>query len=100
MGILEPVLVEDIRSDQRGIAPMAEQLKANSMLVAPLVDRRTAVGALAVLHQAVGFFSDDDLFIVRRFADLASMALRNARLISTERDRAQMEADLQESQLR
>lgn len=100
MRVLEPILVDDVATDQRGSSPVAEVLKARSMIVAPLVDRRKAVGALVVLHSERSFFKDDDLFIVRRFADLASMALRNARLISSERDRAHMEAELQESHLR
>jgi signal transduction histidine kinase len=100
MRVLEPVVVSDVKTDQRGSSPIADRLHANSMLVAPLVDRRKAVGALVILQQESDFFQDDDVFIVRRFADLASMALRNARLISSERDRALMEAELQESLLR
>ncbi len=100
MRVLEPVLVDDISKEQRGHAPVAAALKSHSLIVAPLVDRRNAVGVLVVLHNEPSFFSEDDLFIVRRFADLASMALRNARLISAERERAQMEIDLGAARLR
>jgi signal transduction histidine kinase len=100
MTMLEPVLVHDARGDQRAQAPIAERMRMHSMIIAPLVDRRRSVGALTLMHPESNFFSEEDLFVVRRFAGLGSMALRNARLIASERDRTQMEAELHEAHLR
>ncbi|MEX0874108.1 MAG: GAF domain-containing sensor histidine kinase [Actinomycetota bacterium] len=96
----EPMLVADTATDRRAYAPVAENLRMHSMIVAPLVDRRRSVGALVLLHPEPSFFSDQDLFVIRRFAGLGSMALRNAHSVATERDHAQMEIDLQEARLR
>jgi signal transduction histidine kinase len=100
MDSLEPLLVDDAATDRRARAPVADSLKMHSMIVAPLVDRRRPVGALVLLHPDPAYFSDQDLFVMRRFAGLGSMALRNARSVATERDHAQMEIDLQEARLR
>jgi signal transduction histidine kinase len=100
MQSLETVLVADALADPRATAPVANALNAHSMIVAPLVERRRAVGCLVLLDPEPDHFTSDDVFVVRRIAALGSLALRNAKLIANERDRAQMEADLQESHLR
>jgi two-component system, NarL family, sensor histidine kinase DevS len=100
MQSLETVLVADAIADPRATAQVEEALKAHSMIVAPLVERRRAVAVLVLLHPEPDRFTKDDVFVVRRIAGLGSLALRNARLIANERDRAQMEADLQESKIR
>jgi signal transduction histidine kinase len=100
MQSLETVLVADAIADPRATAPVADMLNAHSMIVAPLVERRRAVGCLVLLDPEPDHFTNDDVFVVRRIAALGSLALRNAKLIANERDRAQMEADLQESHLR
>ncbi|MEX2393137.1 MAG: GAF domain-containing protein, partial [Actinomycetota bacterium] len=99
MQVLEPVMVEDVTTDPRR-TQITQALKGRSTIVAPLIDRRKAVGVLGVVHTDPGYFKHDDLFVARRFADLGSLALRNAHYIVTERDRAQMEAELAEAQLR
>jgi signal transduction histidine kinase len=100
MRSLEPVLVDDALNDPRGTTEIAKTLKMRSMIVAPLVDRRNAVGAVVLLHAEVGRFSNDDLFVIRRVSSLGSLALRNARLITAERDRAQIESELAEARVR
>jgi signal transduction histidine kinase len=99
MQVLEPILVEDVTTDPRR-TEITHALKGRSTIVAPLMDRRKAVGVLGVVHVDSGFFKQDDLFVARRFADLGSLALRNAHYIATERDHAQMEAELAEAQLK
>lgn len=100
MQSLETMLIADAQADPRATAPIAATLDAHSMVVAPLVERRTAVGCLVLLSSEPDHFSQDDVFVVKRIASLGSLALRNAKLVANERDRAQMEADLQESRFR
>jgi len=100
MNALEPVLVRDIVTDRRARAPVAKNYDMHSMIVAPLLERRSAVGVLVVLHQRPEYFSEQDVFVLRRFANLSSIALRNARLVARERDHVQMESELQEAQMR
>ena len=100
MRSLEPLLVDDALGDPRGTAPVAQRLNMHAMLISPLVERRHAMGALVLLHTEAGRFSQDDLFVLRRLSALGSLALRNARLISSERQRVQIESDLQEAKVR
>ena len=100
MRSLETMLIGDAQADPRATAPVAEAVDAHSMIVAPLIERRTAVGCLVLLDPEPDHFSRDDVFVIKRIAALGSLALRNAKLIAHERDRAQMEAELQESRIR
>jgi signal transduction histidine kinase len=68
--------------------------------MAPLSDSGRPVGILIVIRPQPASFNDDEVFMVKRFADLSSLALRNARLVAAERDRAQFESELGESRMR
>ena len=100
MQSLEPMVVDDALADPRGDSPVARQLGYHSLIVAPLVDRRNPVGSLNILHSEPSYFTQDDVFVVGRLASLGSLALRNARLITSERAQAQMEVELQAAQMR
>jgi signal transduction histidine kinase len=97
---LEPLIVDDAQTDPRAYSPVADVARAKSMLSAPLIEGGEGIGVLTLLHADVAKFDGEDLFVVKSFADLASIALQNARAVSAERDRAQLEADLAEAQLR
>jgi signal transduction histidine kinase len=92
-------IVHDVEFDPRA-HPIARALGARSMMFAALVDRSEPVGVLVVGHRRPDRFTDDDLFMLRSFADLASLALRNARLITAERRRFEVETELGEAYLR
>ena len=100
MKTLEPLLTGDAAGDSRAYAPVAEAAQSRSMLVAPLIESGRGVGVLVLLHAEVDRFEAEDAFVVKSFADLASIALQNARAISSERERALLEGELAEAQLR
>lgn len=90
----EPVRVDDITTDPGGYQPIARTVGARAAMFAPLYDRGRAVGVLGVAHPSPGWFRDRDLDVLRSFANLASLALRNARLVAEEREKREMEAEL------
>lgn len=100
MRSLQSLLSADAEVDHRGRPEMGDVVSVGSLIVAPLVERRSSVGALGILHEETNHFSDEDLFVARRFADLGSLALRNATYVSSERERARVEVDLAEAQIR
>lgn len=100
MGTGEIQLVGDAAKYPEPRGAIAERINIHSVIVAPLFDRNEAVGVLRVVHSEAGHFSDDDVYAVKPFADLASLALRNARLITAERERAHAESELAEARVR
>ena len=96
----EPARVDDVQADPRADYPITRAIGARSAIFVPLVDREERVGVLGVTHEVAGFLSGEDEFLLRSFAQLASLALRNARLVTTERERAQVEAELESTRIR
>jgi len=97
---LEPLVVEDVLNDPRAYSAIAEAARARSMLVAPLIEAAEGIGVLTLMHADIDKFDAEDAFVVKSFADLASIALQNARAVAAYRERSQLEAELAESQLR
>jgi signal transduction histidine kinase len=75
-------------------------LDARSAIFAPLVESGESMGVLAVLHREPNRFGQEELFILRHFADLASLALRNARYLAEVQERARVEGELEASRVR
>lgn len=90
----EPVRVDDITTDPGGYQPIARTVGARAAMFAPLYDRDRAVGVLGIAHPSPGWFRDRDLDVLRSFANLASLALRNARLVAEEREKREIETEL------
>lgn len=90
----EPSLVDDVMAHPEGYYPIARTLGAHAAMFAPLYDRGRAVGVLGVTHRSPGRFGARDLDVLRSFANLASLALRNARLVAEEREKREIEAQL------
>jgi len=87
----EPALIPDVQKDPRciGLAEKsAEQFKSKSLVIAPLLIRdrgdplrERVIGTLtAVNTKEAPLFTQDDLDVVVRLADLATIAVENARL--------------------
>lgn len=96
----ETQLIADAAIAASPTAPIAQRVNVHSAIAAPLFDRDRPVGVLGVVHNQPGRFGEDEVRVVGRFADLASLALRNARLITAERERARVEGELAEVRVR
>jgi signal transduction histidine kinase len=97
---LEATIVDDTTTDPRVHMPAAQVAQARSAVCAPLIASGEAIGVLAAFDGQVGRFTEEDLFVIKSFADLASIALQNARALEAERETSQLEAELAESQVR
>jgi sigma-B regulation protein RsbU (phosphoserine phosphatase) len=78
-----PMLVNDVHADPRflGIVP-----GVNAQLAVPLRHKNRVVGALNLLSDRVGAFTDRDEEILTQFGVHVAQALANARLFDEERD--------------
>jgi len=75
-------IVPDTSQDARWLVRENEnrQEKSKSALCVPLMAQNQLVGVLTIVHQEIGFFTDQDLALQQAIADLAALAIRNARL--------------------
>ncbi len=92
----KPAAVDDLYAEPKAYSPIVKALEARSGMFVPLFDSDKPVGVLAVTHRQPRRFGDRELDILTSFANLGSLALRNARLIASERWRAEAEAELAE----
>jgi len=87
-----PLNSTDAHSDPR--LPETQHASARlrgyrSLVVVPLVRHDEAVGALDVARPEPGGFTDDEIALLRTFADQAVIAIENARLLTELRTRTQ-----------
>jgi len=87
-----PLNSTDAHSDPR--LPETQHASARlrgyrSLVVVPLVRHDEAVGALGVARPEPGGFTDDEIALLRTFADQAVIAIENARLLTELRTRTQ-----------
>jgi sigma-B regulation protein RsbU (phosphoserine phosphatase) len=77
-----PILVNDVHADPRylGLVP-----GVNAQLVVPLRHQKRVVGALNLLSDRVGAFTERDVDILAQFGVHVAQALVNARLFEQER---------------
>jgi sigma-B regulation protein RsbU (phosphoserine phosphatase) len=78
-----PVLVNDVREDARYVEAVPGTL---AELVVPLRRKGRVIGALNVLSDTPGRFTDIDVMIVRQFGAHVAVAIENARLFEQERE--------------
>lgn len=84
-----PVVIDEARRDPRFAAAARTGLPFGSLVVVPLVSHAGPVGLLYVTKEAEYGFYRDDVDLVSAFADQATVAIENSRLIkkSIERER-------------
>ncbi|HYX64905.1 MAG TPA: GAF domain-containing protein, partial [Burkholderiales bacterium] len=63
-------------------AALAKTFGYNSMVIAPLVRDGRAIGAIASNHREARRYSDEELAVLKTFADQAAIAIENARLFN------------------
>ncbi len=79
----KPALIEDTSRDERWMHRPDDDPKesgAKSALCVPLLAQDELVGVLTLVHPVPGFFNGQDLEQLQAIADLAALAVRNARL--------------------
>jgi GAF domain-containing protein/anti-sigma regulatory factor (Ser/Thr protein kinase) len=87
-----PLNIADAQTDPR--LPEAQHATARargyrSQAVVPLLRHDETVGAIAVTRRDPGGFTDDEIALLKTFADQAVIAIENARLLSELQERTQ-----------
>ncbi len=98
----EPVLIRDTSIDERWTkrpddAP--DRTGAKSAVSAPLLARQNLVGVITLVHPSPYTFNESHLELVQAIADVAGIAVLNARLYTESQNRARVMAALAESSL-
>ena len=79
----KPILVNDVHTDPRYVEAVAG---SNAELVVPLRRKGNVIGALNLLSDTVGQFSETDEMMLRQFGAHVAVAIENARLFEHERE--------------
>ncbi len=79
----QPILVNDVRTDSRYVEAVPG---SQAELVVPLRRKGRVLGALNLLSDTVGQFTETDEAILRQFAAHVAVAIENARLFEHERE--------------
>jgi phosphoserine phosphatase RsbU/P len=82
-----PIVVNDVLTDPRYVEIVPG---TRSELVVPLRRKGKVIGALNLLHPAVGRFTDLDEAILRQFAAAVAVGIENAQLFEKERQYGEM----------
>lgn len=84
-----PIVIDDIRSDQRFSKSVRRSLPAGSLVVVPLILHAEVIGVLYATKDTEHGFFKDDVDVISAFADQATIAIENSRLFtkSVERER-------------
>ena len=78
-----PLLVNDVHADPRYVEAVPG---SNAELVVPLRRKGRVIGALNLLSDTVGQFTETDQEVLRQFAAHVAVAIENARLFEHERE--------------
>jgi sigma-B regulation protein RsbU (phosphoserine phosphatase) len=79
----QPILVNDVHVDPRYVEAVPG---SNAELVVPLRRKGRVIGALNLLSDTVGQFTETDEAVLRQFAAHVAVAIENARLFEHARD--------------
>jgi phosphoserine phosphatase RsbU/P len=79
----QPILVNDVHTDPRYVEAVPG---SNAELVVPLRRKGRVIGALNLLSDTVGQFSEIDELLLRQFGAHVAVAIENARLFEHERE--------------
>jgi signal transduction histidine kinase len=82
----QPLIISDAQSDER-VHPLIQQAGIKSLLSAPLSIGGRQIGALNLFSdEAADAFDEHDLHLTKIYADLAAVAIDNARLYQSVED--------------
>ncbi|HUQ86448.1 MAG TPA: GAF domain-containing SpoIIE family protein phosphatase [Vicinamibacterales bacterium] len=81
-----PILLNDVDQDPRYLAVVPG---AKSQLAVPLRNKGQVIGALNLLSDQLGAFTERDEWILRQFAAHVAQAITTARLLGSEREYAE-----------
>ncbi len=82
----EPALISDTRTDERWMKKPDKGRRsgeAKSALCVPVMARDETVGVLTMVYPIPGFFNDENLTLIQAIADMAGIAIYNARLFQS-----------------
>ena len=79
----QPLLVNDVSADSRYVEAVPG---SNAELVVPLRRKGRVIGALNLLSDTLGQFTETDEAVLRQFAAHVAVAIENARLFEHERE--------------
>ena len=79
----QPLLVNDVHADPRYVEVVPG---SNAELVVPLRRKGRVIGALNLLSDTLGQFTETDEAVLRQFAAHVAVAIENARLFEHERE--------------
>jgi nitrate/nitrite-specific signal transduction histidine kinase len=85
-----PQLIPDAAHDPR-LAPIRAAVRDegyHSVVLLPLLHSNESLGLLALYHESARHYGEDDLELAQTFANQAAIAIKNARLFDTIRERA------------
>lgn len=85
----QPVLVEDLYTDNRWVVSQNSSQQHRSAVIAPLMAGEDAIGAIMAFHRQAGFFSADALEMVKAIGSQVAVAINNAQLYQLIRDQAE-----------
>ncbi|MBI5475423.1 MAG: SpoIIE family protein phosphatase, partial [Ignavibacteriales bacterium] len=89
----KPIIIDSIRDDKRTRDIPKSEMRFSSMAVVPLVSHEHVIGILYATKDVEFGFDKDDIDVISAFADQATIAIENSRLIekSIERERLMRE---------
>jgi len=90
---MKPVVIDDVGNDRRTKYLTGLTRKFGSMVVVPLLSHNRAIGILYATKEMPFGFDQEDVDVISAFADQATIAIENSRLIkrSLERERLMRE---------
>ncbi len=86
----KPIVIDDIQDDPRFKHLKKEKLAAASMVIVPLVSHSGPIGILYATKETSHGFFKDDVDVISAFADQATVAIENSRLIKTSIERERL----------
>ncbi len=86
----KPMIVDEVARDPRFAAGKADPDRPGSLVIVPLVSHTGLTGFLYATKAAAFGFLKDDVELVSTFADQATLAIENSRLIRTSIERERL----------
>jgi len=86
----EVVVIKDAQQDAMGWIPFNRSFYMRSSLGVPLWVRDKVIGALTIDNRGVRTYTDEDIRVVRAFAQQAAVAIENARLYEAQRGQREL----------